>query len=118
MSVRQTNDLQAAQGSGGTYQTLIPVTVANPAGQVLITAVPAGTTSGPPLGAQPAGSVGARICLGSSDSVTFAVATVQPGSALSPTVTISGVNGQVWDEPLGLGAMIYVTATTGSPSFR
>lgn len=118
MSVRQTNDLQAAQGSGGVYQASIPVTVTNPSGQGALTTVPAGTTNGAPLGTMPAGSIGARFYLGSSDSITFAIASSQPSSAPSPTVTISGANGQGWDEPLGLGAMIYVTAITGSPVFR
>ena len=118
MAVKQTNDIQAVQGSGGTYQASMPVTVTNPSGQGVITAVPGGSPNGTPLGTMPGGAIGARFYLGSSDSVTFAVAAAQPGSAPSPTVTISGANGQGWDEPLGLGAMIYVTAVTGSPVFR
>lgn len=94
MAAKQSNDLQTVQGPGGVYVASAPVTVTNPAGQGGITAVPAGTPNGTPLGTMPSGAVGVRLYLGSSDSVTFAIATAQPGSAPSPTVTISGANNQ------------------------
>ncbi len=83
-----------------------------------LTAVPAATTNGTALGTMPNGAVGARLYLGSADSVTFTIAASAPSSAPAETFTASGsVTGPNWDEALN-GQMIYVTATSGSPKFR
>jgi hypothetical protein len=88
-------------------------------GMGALTAVPAGTTNGTALGAMPAGSIGARIYLNASDSITFTVATAAPGSAPASTFTVTGsTNGSILDEQLSNGEMIYITAKTGTPQFR
>jgi hypothetical protein len=82
--------------------------------------VPAGSTDGTPLGTMPSSAVGARFYLGSGDSVTFTIASSQPGSAPTVTYTLSGASGGTgpnWDENLN-GQMIYITASSGSPKFR
>jgi hypothetical protein len=86
-----------------------------------MTAVPAGAALGTPLGVFPPGAKAVRLYLkaGSSDSVTFTIANTVP--TVNPTVTMlasASVTGPNWDEPLSNGQMVYVTATTGSPSFR
>jgi hypothetical protein len=81
--------------------------------------VPAGSTNGTALGARPANAAGARIYLGSTDSITFTIASLQPTIAPSNTFTISGsTTGPSWDEALFGSEMIYVTAVSGAPQFR
>jgi len=72
------------------------------------------SANGSVLGAKPAGCCGVRIYCGASDSVTFTVGTSQPSSP-PPTYTVTG---QAWDEGLIGDANVYITAYTGSPSFR
>ena len=84
-----------------------------------LTAVPAASTNGTALGAQPTGAVGARLYLASGDSVTFTIATSAPVAPPAATFTASSsATGPNWDEALAGGAMIYVTAKSGSPLFR
>ncbi|MDE2197903.1 MAG: hypothetical protein KGJ41_02685 [Rhodospirillales bacterium] len=84
-----------------------------------LTAVPAGSTNGTPLGVMPAGAVGARLYLPSGASVSFTIATSAPAAAPAAVFTASqAATGANWDEALAGGAMIYVTATAGSPLFR
>jgi hypothetical protein len=84
-----------------------------------LTAVPAASSNGTALGTMPTGAVGTRLYLASGDSVTFTIATSAPSSPPSATFTVSGsTTGPNWDEALAGGAMIYVTATAGSPHFR
>lgn len=90
----------------------------NGGGIGVLTAVPAGSTNGTPIGAVHAGAIGVRFYLGSSDSITIAFAASQPTSAPTPTVTVTGASVSVWDEGLVNGLNIYVTAKTGTPSFR
>lgn len=83
-----------------------------------LTAVPAGTTNGTPIGTPPAGAVGVRIYLPTNASVTFTVAGAQPGGAPTNTFTVSNsTTGPNWDESLN-GQNLYITATTGAPLFR
>ena len=114
--------LATSAGQGGA-QTSLATIAANtiPAGVGAMASVPAASTNGTALGALPAAGKGARFYLGASDSVTFTVATAAPGAAPTVTYTISGASGGTgpnWDENLSGGAMVYVTATTGSPKFR
>jgi hypothetical protein len=121
MSIHQAGDLQLAGNSIGNNVESVPVTITNPAGLGALSDVPAGTANGAALGAMPAGAIGVRIYLGPADAVTFTVATVAPTVAPTTTIQISGVAGApctAWDEALGLGAMIYVTAKAGTPKFR
>ena len=92
-----------------------------PAGAGSMSAVPAGSTNGTALGCSASGFKGARFYLGTSDTVTFTVATAAPSTAPASTYTISGATsgtGPNWDESLGGSAAIYVTAKGGSPLFR
>jgi hypothetical protein len=83
-----------------------------------LSAVPAGTTNGTPIGTPPDNYQGVRIYLPTSSSVTFTIASAQPQSAPTYTFTISDVvSGTHWDENLA-GQNVYVTATSGSPLFR
>lgn len=81
-------------------------------------AVPAGSANGTPLIAGRFAGSGVLIELAAGESVTYAVRNAQPGSAPSPTVTRSGAELRRVDEPLGPNMMVYVTAKTGSPTFR
>jgi hypothetical protein len=81
-------------------------------------AVPAATTNGTPLITGKHEYSGVLIELASGDSITYAVTNDAPSSAPSPTVTRSGAEVRRVDEPLGPDMMVYVTAKTGSPSFR
>jgi hypothetical protein len=84
-----------------------------------LTAAPAGSTNGTPLGTPPLGTVGARLYLPSGASVSFTIAAAQPTAAPATTFTASqSGTGPNWDEALSSGQMIYVTATAGSPLFR
>lgn len=96
----------------GTYS------IAQSAGLGEMTAVPAVSAAGTPLGTMPEGAIGARIYLAASDSITFTIKTSQPGSAPAETFTVTGNDMRLIDESLTAGAMIYVTAKTGSPLFR
>ena len=111
--------LPAGAATSALQQTIAANTT--PAGVGAMASVPAASTNGTALGALPAAGKGARFYLGASDSVTFTVATAAPGAAPTVTYTISGASGGTgpnWDENLSGGAMVYVTATTGSPKFR
>lgn len=121
MSIHQAGDLQLAGNSIGNNVESVPVTITNPAGLGALSDVPAGAANGVALGTMPAGAIGARLYLGPTDSVTFTVATAAPTGAPAAAIQVSGVAGVTctpWDEALGLGAMIYVTAKTGTPKFR
>jgi hypothetical protein len=83
-----------------------------------LTALPAASTNGTALGTLPAGAVGARLYLGTSDTITFTIATTAPSSPPAATFTLSSATGPNWDEALSGGAMIYITAKSGSPMFR
>ena len=103
----------------GTYGIL--VTKVAPGGIGDFAAVPAGSTDGTPLGTLPADAIGVVLYLQPGDSVTCALATVQPVSA-PVTVKFSNASGATSERevPIGFqpGQNLYVTATTGTPSFR
>lgn len=82
-----------------------------------MTLIPNGTTNGTALGAKPTNAVGVRLYLNAADSVTFTVAGTAPTGAPAATITLSG-SAQCWDESLNANQMVYVTAKSGSPSFR
>src|ERR1700677_4407087 len=84
-----------------------------------LSAVPAGSTNGTPLGTPPLGTVGARIYLPSGASVSFTIAAAQPTTTPANIFTASqSGTGPNWDESLSAGQVIYVTAIAGSPMFR
>jgi hypothetical protein len=104
-----------AQGTAGSSAWLFTTV----RGVGSLTAVPAGSTNGTALGTMPSGATGVRFYLPSGASVTFTIASTAPSSAPSLTFTVSqSGTGPNWDEALGNGEMIYVTATSGSPLFR
>ena len=110
-------DVTTVQGApGGT-----PVNMIRVAGGGPLTAMPAASANGTPLGTLPATASGVRVYLGTSDSLTFTVASEQPTSPPTVVFTISGAlggTGPNWDESLSSGQMLYVTAVSGSPVFR
>jgi hypothetical protein len=84
-----------------------------------MTAVPSGSANGTAIGSPPSGYTGCRIYLSAGDSVTFTIASSQPGSPPAATYTVTqSTTGPNWDEPLANGANIYVTAMSGAPKFR
>jgi hypothetical protein len=84
-----------------------------------LSAIPAATINGTALGTPPAGTIGVRFYLPSGASVTFTIASAQPGSPPAITFTLLQTStGPNWDEPLCDGQMIYVTATSGGALFR
>jgi hypothetical protein len=84
-----------------------------------LSAVPAPTANGTPLGTMPAGAVGARFYLPAGAAVSFTVAAAPPAAPPAAVFTISqSSTGPNWDEALAGGQMIYVTAMTGAPLFR
>jgi hypothetical protein len=84
-----------------------------------LTRVPTGRANGTPFPPAPEGTYGARLYLNPGDSVTFTVCDDQPTSPPAATFTASATDtGPNWDEALSAGQTIYVTTTTGNPSFR
>lgn len=86
-----------------------------------ITAVPAGSANGTALStvlARPLGANAAELNLPSGSSVTYTIATAQPSSAPANVVTVSGTDYALWPIPLGPNSKVYITAKTGSPTFR
>ncbi len=98
--------------------TVNPLPVSENRGAGALSAVPAGSTNGTPLGTRPASAGGVRLYLPPNTSVTYTIAAAQPTSA--PAVTfetpVSNLAGN-WDEPLS-GQSLYVVATVGSPLWR
>lgn len=109
----------------GQPDSATPVSSANPlpttmpaTGVGALTAVPAGSTNGTPIGTPPANAVGVRLYLPANASVTFTIAASQPGAAPTNTFTVSNsATGPNWDESLN-GVNLYITAITGTPLFR
>ncbi len=113
----------ATSGAQTTGNNSLAAIAANTAGTGLgaLASVPAGSTNGTALGSMPTGAKGARLYLQAGATITFTVASTAPASAPAATFTVSAPTtstGASWDENLTGGAMIYVTAITGSPKFR
>lgn len=134
VGVAQDATLTARLGTLGqkTMAGSTPVTIASDQGPLGVTvgpyglgamaAVPGASSTGTPLSASPpAGKRGARLYVPPGASITFTVASAQPSSAPSATITVANPSSNTiptnWDEDLN-GQMIYVTAVTGSPLFR
>ena len=134
VGVAQDATLTARLGTLGqkTMAASTPVVIASDQGPLGVTvgpyglgamsAVPGASSTGTPLSASPpAGKRGARLYVPPGASITFTVASAQPSSAPSATITVSNPSANTiptnWDEDLN-GQMIYVTAVTGSPLFR
>jgi hypothetical protein len=84
-----------------------------------LTACPAASTNGTPVIATiPSNVKAVRFYLNTGDSLTFTIASAQPGAAPTATLTISATNVSNWDEPLSTGMNVYITAKTGNPLFR
>ena len=79
-------------------------------------AVPAGSTNGTVLPNRPTKTDGVRFEVGGGSSITFTIATAQPGSAPAITKTIATEG--THDEPLAPGDSIYVTMKSGTVNFR
>jgi hypothetical protein len=84
-----------------------------------MTVCPAASTNGTPVAATiPANVKAVRFYLNTGDSLTFTIASTQPGAAPTAVITISSTYVSNWDEPLSTGMNIYITAKTGNPLFR
>ena len=86
-----------------------------------LTAVPAGSTNGTKLDtalARPANSTGVELLLPTGSSITYTIATAQPGSAPSATNTVAATDFASWTIPLGPNTSVYVTSVTGAVTFR
>lgn len=98
----------------------IGVTVA-PNGLGPLSAVPAPSNNGAPIGSPPVGKRGVRIYVPPGCSISFGIAGSQPSN---PPTTITVGNPSTnsvpanWDEDLAAGQQIYVTAVTGSVLYR
>jgi hypothetical protein len=74
------------------------------------------------LGAVPSGAIGAQFYLGPNDTVSYTIAPSALTATPTVTVTASGdpssLGDSNWPEALAAGQGIYITGTTGSPSYR
>lgn len=86
-----------------------------------LTAIPAGSTNGTPLGVIPQNANGVKIYCKPSDSVSYTIAQSQPASAPGVVVTFATASGgqlSTLEERLANGENLYITAIVGTPAFR
>lgn len=105
---------EGIDSAGNFFVTSYEIVQSGGAGSMM--AVPAASTNGTAIGTKPTGCTGVRLYCDSGDAITFTIQTAAPTTAPSETFTFSGPGG--WDEGLLGDANVYVTAITGSPSFR
>ena len=93
---------------------------ASASGVGLLAAMPTPTANGAPLGAIPAGATAVEFFLQPASSVTFALATSQPGSPPTPTVVVNNATTSTttFTLPLAGGVGVYITAQTGTVVYR
>lgn len=83
-----------------------------------LTPIPAASANGTPLTDRPITATGVVMYLAAEDSVTFGIAVTQPTEPPASTITVSGADFAQWVEQLGPNTELYITAVTGTPSFR
>lgn len=82
-----------------------------------LAATPAASTNGTVLPSKPEGANGVILYVATGGSITYTIATAAPGSAPSATITVTDTDKAVY-EPLGPNTNLYITAKTGTVTYR